>query len=372
MPEDHRFGMGGSTGRSRLRRRPAVFAAAIVGALVLVACQPDPVLEPFDIPGDETTLIRSMNPAGVAVGRYYEDFQSHAFTLDVATGTTTTYADPPASPDLPDGGIFAYAFDVNEAGVIVGVVETRDTREKLFTVHDPSGGTWRFPICVQLVPSGHGTISSDGLVACDDHVYDSVTDTTVDVAMPPGCDGRVWRVNAEGVALGTCSDGDDPLFVTQLATGDTVGFGGGEGLEVDTDEVSVPGSLNDQGWFVMTDEMAETPRALVYRISPDVATDPPEPFDLGPFAGEPTVGWAIDGNGVLAMAYGTGDAWFAMTYDVATGKIRALDTSEFGGPLTPAVPVVVGLTDDGTAAGFFADGGEGETVRSFVTSTASG
>lgn len=339
----------------RRRRRPvralAVTVVAAFAAVVLTGCEPDPRLEPFGSPGADWTLFYSMNADGLAVGLSWADGSAHAFTHDVNTGVTTALEGPPVSPELPGGGELTNPYDVSESELVVGRVST--PHGSLLAVHDLVDDSWQFPDCPDtLRPGGRGLISNSGLVVCGDRVYDTVTGTDIEVPMPEACEGNIQRVNSHRIAVGACRGGDDPLFATQLDSGVTVGFGADDGFTRDGSHLLTPGTFDDAGWFVVSEEFSMTPRTAVYRIPPDLSQEAPESIDLGALGEGLSHAWAISPGGLLALDYVVGDTVISGTYNVVTGRLRTWDTSDLPGDPSGFANFVVGITDDYAAVGF--------------------
>jgi len=348
---------GGITSSPRIRRRRRLARSvsaslgAVLVAVLLTGCRPDPVLQPVVPPGSEWTALASMNASGLAVGATSNVAGgTHAIAYDTRSGSFVDLPDPGPSAGLPPGATFTRANDIDDRGVVLGSVspypDGHDT-----ALYDSVAGTWQFFDCSTFFVVGRGSLSNSGLIACGDHVYDSNTNTSLPVPMPADCDGRVFKVNASAIAVGPCRGGAEPLFATDLDTGTTVGFGSAAGIAVDPDNPAVTATLTDSGWLVAGRNEGSIGRTFVFRVPDTLGAAAPVAVDLGPVADLSSAAPAINADGVLAGIFQIGDATLLGTYDVVTGELRRLDSGAVPGDVRLGDTLLTAIDDRGAVVG---------------------
>lgn len=355
--------------RRRGRRARSVLAplGILVGTVLLTGCSPNPVLQPIVVPGSDWTSFASMNASGLAVGvSSITDGGTRAIAYDTRSGSFVDLPDPAPSAELPSGGTFTRANDIDDDGMVLGAVypspDGTDT-----ALYDSVSGTWQYFDCSSFFIVGRGSLSNSGLVACGDHVYDSTTDSVLAVPMPPDCDGRVFKVNASAIAVGPCNGGSEPMFATDLATGATVGFGSAEGIVVDPGNQALPATFTDSGWLTVGQTVDSFDRTFVFRVPATLAGAGPISVDLGPLAAVPSGAPAISDDGLLAGNFQVGGTWILGTYDVVTGEIRAFDAAALPGTAHHKDTLITGIDDTGTVAGIQMSLPDGPIFQSFAT-----
>jgi hypothetical protein len=338
----------------------------VLVASVLTGCRPNPVLQPVTPPGGDWTALVSMNASGVAVGVTSRADGAHAIAYDTHRGSFVELPDPGPSAELPSGGTFIRANDIDDNGVVLGSVAPRPDGHDT-ALYDTVAGTWQFFDCSSFFVLGRGSLSNSGLVACGDHVYDSNTKTAIAVPMPPDCDGQVFKVNASSIAVGSCHGGPEPLFATDLTTGTTVGFGTAAGIVTDADDPALTPTFTDSGWLVAGQTVNGIGRTFVFRVPSHLGSTVPSLVDLGPFSDGPTRAPAIDDHGLLAGNFRIGGTWMFGTYDVVTGEIERLDDRALPEAVDPGDTLITGIDDTGAVVGIQMNIPDGPIYQSFAT-----
>ncbi|MBS1847759.1 MAG: hypothetical protein JST73_05730 [Actinobacteria bacterium] len=329
----------------------AIAALVVTVTLAVAGCTPNPTMHVIVPAAFDDFLPHSMNNAGIAVGIAQKtagtgNATDVAVAYDTVTGTFTQIPNVPPSSTLPQGATIGTVLDVNNDNVVL--LHAGDEMGLYNMLTD----TWNLFDCSPTVYGlTRGMLADNGYIACGDHVYDSVHAVDLPVAMPPGCAGAVTRVNSAGIAVGTCSAGAEPLFATELSTGQTIGFGSAQGLTVAAG--TMPGAFTESGWLVAFEPGTNGP-PVVYRIPTDLATGGPTAVSLGPFQNPPTAAVGISENGTVAVADITdvaNDTMLLASYNVVTGQIRAFDTSGLPGGSGYGGRMILDVDDAGDAIG---------------------
>lgn len=331
---------------SRSRRRGLVAGVAVVvAALGLASCQPNPTLNVVALPsGSGKSFLASVNDAGMAVGTSnLGDSTQVAFLVDTSTGAVTDISKIPVSPDYPSGGTMTQAMYVSARGMIVGSDSAGNV-----VLHDLSTGSWAAPGCTA---PGDGTGASlyddHGDVVCGGKLYDVATHSDVAVAEPSGCQGRVADVNNVDLVVGYCDAGTEPMFVTDLSTGTTTGFGSAQGISDPYHEIGFIGTLSNNG-MLSVQNTSNDQQSYLFNVSGATPV-------IVPIGGSSLIDgviWGVGDNGLVGMAVSDGGHSDGVGYDTVNGAVRGISSPQ---GITPSVffgvnshGVVVGEGESGT------------------------
>ena len=370
------------TAASRTRRgRPGLHAGILVlglvaGTALVAGCEANARATPIAPMEGDWIQPLGMNSHGLVAAVASSPTSNgigHAALYDTATGRTTRLPDPPQSADLPDGGTFERAVDVNDSGVVVGAVTTTSGGLGRTAVYDTVSGAWAFPDCGASQGALRGRIDDAGRVVCGSDVFETATETYVPVPMPDDCDGQAMKINDSGSVVGYCESGHEPLFVADLASGTSIGFGSDLGIVAGDLPQSYWensfGVLTDSGYLVIDTYPPDgSSRVHVYQVPQNPASYPPTSVDLGILSGLPTIGYAISENGILAVNVAVGDTWGLVSYDVVTGRLRAYDTTALGSRAHQSATFTTGVDDMGHLVGFQVDPTSDMAYNSFAVS----
>lgn len=302
-------------------------AAVVLFAFTMFAiagCEPKPALTPVALPfGQSGDRLVSINDAGLAVG-YFETTSKRAFTYDVKTGVATDISAIPVSTDFPGGGTFLLAGYVNDHGIVLGaasnqVDDDNPTNFDNSALYDTATGTYTRVPCTLPVRLGMRAVSDGGLVACSDELYDSTNGSTVPVAQPTGCNGKLLEVN-DKVVVGQCTAGTEPYFVTDLKTGTTSAFGAAQGLFDPNYELTQVGNLSN-GNLLTAQSLSGDDESYVF----DVSDAAPRVVPLGSNDVWQGIAVGVSNSGLVSVGLPSGSGSTnggVVLVDAQTGAVR--------------------------------------------------
>ena len=337
--------------------------AGIAAVAVLAsACTPGASIIGFTGPNGAQARPWTVNEPGVAVGSVIDGGTSQAFTMDVATGQLQVLPPIPTQADFPAGGTVADARDINDAGdLLVGnandaAAPSDNAAGDVAVAVDLADGHVTRLDCPAFTEIGRGLVTDDGLIVCGDHLLDERTGQAMAVPMPDGCNGVVAKVTDAGLVVGYCTAGTSPLFVTDRATGLSATFGDDLGITPSPSNVQYLGSFTETGYLIGT---TIDGTLFVYSLQGTTATR----LDLGPFDVLPSVGYAIDANGVMSVGAqlpndgGNGIFDYSVTTHEVRGHQSDLD------PMRIATPM--GRNTSGQIVGFVVNPAPGIAYGAF-------
>lgn len=338
-----------TNGRQRLGRLGPAMASVVTVLALATGCTPASPISGFTGPNGAAARPWTLNESGIAVGSLVANGGFRAFLMDVGTGQQSVLPPIPVQAGFPAGGTFADARDINDVGdLAVGnandasAPSTNGAGDVAVAIDLDDGSVTRLD-CPAFRDIGWGLVTDNGLVVCGDvilHIHSGLRES---VAMPVGCDGVVAKVTDSGLAVGYCTAGTAPLFVTDRSTGETATFGTELGIAPVPSPDAFLGTLTETGYLIGTKPQGGV---FVYTLQGAVAT----PVDIGPLDGQPTTGYAIDADGVATVGAELPDAagWSVFSYNVATGKLRGHPSE-----LDPAkIAIPTGRNTKGQFVGF--------------------
>ncbi len=324
------------------RRVLGLVVFATIALSVLTGCQPNPAAIMNVQPANAfIARLTDVNNSGEAVGwfRSNADSMYRVYEYNFSTNTTTDLSNVPPSSSYPDGAVFGaeHGVSVNASGDVLASIGGNPA------LYDPSTGEYTSVPC--WGSDGLTKLSNNGNVACSNSVYNLNSGVTTPVSSPAGCSGNVTDVT-DTVAVGMCTAGTEPYFVTDLATGVTAGFGASEGFfDRNYDNYGLC-DLSNNNWVVLCDSLNGDNTSSVV----DVTGANPIDVQIGGKTRVPELVAGASDNGRLAInptPYGCTSGCGVVIADPKTNKMIGLDapTGEGDGM------VPFGLNDSGQVVG---------------------
>lgn len=331
-------------------------ATMVVGLLALASagfagCDPKTALSPVSMPaGADSGRLVAINNAGLAVGIVDGDHPDMAFTYNVGSGASRDISTISAGGDFPTGGTFHGVSNVNSHGVVLGAAsEVGNWDVETGALYDSAKGTYTAIPCGGHFALGWMGLSDDGLVACGTSLYDTIDGQSIAVPQPTGCNGTLSQVNDQ-VALGYCTSGTEPFFVTDLSTEATTAFGAAQGFfDPYYDNLNM-GRLTNGNLFLATSEGSDGYTSVVF----DVSAAAPRVVPINGGGSFPGLIIGASDSGLLSIglpAASASDHGIVLVYDTRTESTLDTFTGSLGG-----MPVPYGVNDSGQVVGVNGDG----------------
>lgn len=288
-------------------------------------CTPVSPISAFTGPSGAEARPWTLNQSGIAVGSIFTNDAIRAFLMDVGTGQQTVLPPIPVQAGFPAGRTVADLRDINDSSdLAVG-----NAKDASAPSGNPSGdvavavdlnnvAVSRLD-CPKFTDIGRGLVTDGGLIVCGDVILHLHTGLRESVAMPAGCNGVVAKVTDSGLAVGYCTAGLAPLFVTDRFTDETTAFGDDLGIVPSPSNEPYLGALTETGYLIGTKPGGGG--VFVYSLHGAIATS----VALGPLDSLYTAGYAIDANGVITVAIGLPGETdeIVANYGVVNGTLRS-------------------------------------------------